>query len=77
VLCAADEVAIELFLNHKISFPDIAKITQKTLEKHQVIPQPSLEEILVADNWARECATRFSFGHCEEPERRSNPRTER
>jgi 1-deoxy-D-xylulose-5-phosphate reductoisomerase len=68
VLCAADEVAVELFLSRRISFTDIAKIVQKTLEQHQNIPQPSLEEILAADDWARECAARFSPGHCEEPE---------
>ncbi len=66
VLCAADEVAVELFLNHRISFPNIAKIVQETLEQHRNISQPSLEEILAADNWARECATRFSPGHCGE-----------
>jgi 1-deoxy-D-xylulose-5-phosphate reductoisomerase len=77
VLCAADEVAVELFLSHRISFTDIAKIVQKTLEQHRNIPQPSLEEILAADDWARECTTRFSPGHCEEPERRSNPGIER
>jgi 1-deoxy-D-xylulose-5-phosphate reductoisomerase len=73
VLCAADEVVVELFLSHRISFTDIAKVVQKTLERHRNISQPSLEEILAADNWARECTTRLSLGHCEEPERRSNP----
>jgi 1-deoxy-D-xylulose-5-phosphate reductoisomerase len=73
VLCAVDEVAVELFLSHRISFTDIAKIVQKTLEQHRNIGQPSLEEILAADNWARECTTRLSLGHCEEPERRSHP----
>jgi 1-deoxy-D-xylulose-5-phosphate reductoisomerase len=77
VLCAADAVAVELFLSHRIGFTDIAKIVQKTLEQHRNIPQPSLEEILTADNWARECAARFSLSHCEEPERRSNPGIER
>jgi len=73
VLCAADEVAIELFLSHRISYPDIAKIVQKTLEQHQSISQTSLEEILAADNWAREYATRFSRGRREKPEQRGNP----
>jgi 1-deoxy-D-xylulose-5-phosphate reductoisomerase len=77
VLCAADEVAVELFLSHRISFTDIAKIVQKTLEQHQNISQPSLEEILAADNWARECAIRFSHGRREKPEQRGNPRIER
>jgi len=77
VLCAADEMAVELFLSHRISFTDIAKIVQKTLEQHRNIPQPSLEEILAADDWARECATRLSLSYCPEPERRSNPGIER
>ena len=72
-LCAADEAAVELFLSHRIGFTDIAKIVQKTLEQHQNISQPSLEEILAADDWARAYATRLSLGRCEEPERRSNP----
>jgi 1-deoxy-D-xylulose-5-phosphate reductoisomerase len=77
VLCAADEMAIELFLSHRVGFTDIAKIVQKTLEQHRNIHQPSLEEILAADAWARECATRLSLGHCAEPEQRSNPGIER
>jgi 1-deoxy-D-xylulose-5-phosphate reductoisomerase len=77
VLCAADEVVVELFLGHRISFIDIAKIVQKTLEQHQNISQPSLEEILAADDWARECAMRLSLGHCQRLERRSNPGIER
>lgn len=73
VLCAADEMAVELFLSHRIGFIDIAKIVQETLEQHRNIPQPSLEEILAADAWAREYAAHFSLGHSPEPERRSNP----
>jgi len=55
VLCAADEVAVELFLSHQISFLDIAPLVEETLERHQGISQPSLNEILQADAWAREC----------------------
>ena len=77
VLCAADEVAVELFLSHKIGFTDIAKIVQETLEQHRNISRPSLEEILAADDWARECATRLSLSHSAKPERRGNPGTKR
>jgi len=76
VLCAADEVAVELFLSHRISYTDIAKNVQKTLEQHRNTPQPSLEEILAADDWARECATRLSSGYCPEHERQSNTEIE-
>ncbi|MFB0557022.1 MAG: 1-deoxy-D-xylulose-5-phosphate reductoisomerase [Dehalococcoidia bacterium] len=63
VLCAADEVAVGLFLNKRISFTDIARIVQETLEQHRGIAQPSLEEILVADAWAREYVERLSLCH--------------
>jgi len=76
VLCAADEVAVDLFLSHRISFTDIAKIVQKTLDQHQNISQPSLEEILAADDWARECVTHFSIDHCQKLERRRYSRIE-
>lgn len=77
VLCAADEVAVELFLSHRIHFTDIAEIVQKTVEQHRNISQPTLEEILAADDWARECATRISPGRCQKPERRNRHGTKR
>ena len=54
VLSAADEVAVELFLEGRIGFLDIAKLVEETLEQHQSTPSPSLEEVLAADAWARE-----------------------
>jgi 1-deoxy-D-xylulose-5-phosphate reductoisomerase len=77
VVCAADEVAVELFLSHRISFTNIAKIVQKTVEQHRNISQPSLEEILAADGWARECATHISLGQRAKPQQRSHPGIER
>jgi len=62
VLCAADEIAVKLFLNKSISFSDIAKVVRETLEQHQSIVQPSLEEILAADAWAREYARNWEAG---------------
>jgi 1-deoxy-D-xylulose-5-phosphate reductoisomerase len=67
VLCAADEVAVELFLSHRIGLTDIAKIVQKTLEQHRNISKPSLEEILSADDQARELAKRLARGLSDEP----------
>jgi len=54
VLCAADEVAVELFLSQGIKFIDIARLVEQALEEHQAISHPTLEEIMAADNWARE-----------------------
>ena len=54
VLCGADEVVVELFLSQRIRFVDIARYVGRTLEQHQAITNPTLDEILAADAWARE-----------------------
>ncbi len=56
VLSAADEVAVELFLAGKIGFLDIPKILEEALGQHTGIANPSLDDILAADIWAREIA---------------------
>jgi 1-deoxy-D-xylulose-5-phosphate reductoisomerase len=59
VLNGANEVAVEAFLEGKISFVDISKIVKKTLKHHQVKDSPNLDDILNADRWAREEANRI------------------
>jgi len=54
VLCAADEAAVELFLARSIRFTDIARLVGQALEEHKSTAHPTLEEILAADQWARE-----------------------
>ena len=54
VLCAADEVAVELFLSQRIKFTDIARLVERTLNEHKATAHPTLEEIMAADSWARE-----------------------
>jgi len=56
VLNAANEVAVEAFLNRLISFPDIAVVIGNVLENHQVQDACDLETVLRADAWARESA---------------------
>jgi len=56
VLSAADEVAVELFLDGRIGFLDIAAVVETVLEQHQGVQGPSLEDVLAADAWARERA---------------------
>lgn len=53
-LCAADEVAVELFLEKKIAFTDIARLVAETLERHELLMEPSIEVILAVDEWARD-----------------------
>ncbi len=77
VLCGADEVAVGLFLSHRIGFADIAKLVQKTLEQHSSISQPSIEDVLAADAWTRDCATRLYAGDSADYNRRSNSGIER
>lgn len=62
VLCAADEVAVELFLSERIKFVDIANLVEQALEQHQVIGHPTVEEIMAADAWAREKVQQFTTG---------------
>jgi 1-deoxy-D-xylulose-5-phosphate reductoisomerase len=56
VLCAADEIAVQLFLEQNIAFTQIAEIIDKTISLHERIDNPTLEEILTADQWARDTA---------------------
>ncbi len=56
VLSAADEVAVGLFLAKKIGFQDIATLVAKTLDRHEAVSHPSIEDIFTADAWARETA---------------------
>jgi len=56
VLNAANEVAVDLFLNKKISFLEISKIIEKTLGKHQKIDFPDIDKIMEIDKWARKTA---------------------
>lgn len=62
VLCAADEVAVGLFLSGNIGFTDIPRIVEKTLEKHRNKARPVIDDIMAADKWARETASEFIGG---------------
>jgi 1-deoxy-D-xylulose-5-phosphate reductoisomerase len=58
VLNAANEVAVESFINGRTNFPGISEIVWKTMERHTVIDHPGLEQLLEADAWARREAAR-------------------
>ncbi len=53
VLNAANEVAVQSFLNQKIPFSSIPKFVEQALEKYNEIQNPIIEDILAADLWAR------------------------
>lgn len=62
VLNAANEQAVALFLEEKIGFLEIPKVIEKTCDRHRDHNNqaPSLEDILAADEWARQEVTRLS-----------------
>lgn len=51
---AANEVAVQAFLDGRIRFTDIAAFVEKVMNNHHFIKNPCLEDILAADSWARE-----------------------
>lgn len=60
VLCGADEVAVELFLQGHIRFTDIARLVGAALDSHQAGDERDLEAIIAADAWAREECRRLA-----------------
>lgn len=58
VMCAvyngANEAAVELFLKGKCAFTSITELIEKAMEKAPVIKDPTLEDIFMADTFARE-----------------------
>jgi 1-deoxy-D-xylulose-5-phosphate reductoisomerase len=53
VLNAANEIAVEAFVNRRITFPQITETVRRTMDRHKVVAHPTLEQILEADAWAR------------------------
>lgn len=56
VLNTANEAAVELFLNGKIGFPDIARRVETCLEHHErdgVLNNFNFDDIMALDSWAR------------------------
>lgn len=59
VLNAANEVAVGRFLRGEIGFNDIVRVCRALLDAHTFDPSPTLEQLLVADRWARDEAERW------------------
>lgn len=56
VLNAANEIAVQAFLDDKIRLSDIAFINESVMNEHQTQSASKLETILEFDEWARKCA---------------------
>ena len=58
-LNAADEEAVGAFLRGKIGFLSIYKVVEKTVLRHTIVKNPSLQAILQTDQWARQEARKI------------------
>jgi 1-deoxy-D-xylulose-5-phosphate reductoisomerase len=59
VLNAANEVAVEAFLEGRLEFLEIPRLIQETMGRHRRIQPVSLEDILCAHSWARQEAQKI------------------
>jgi 1-deoxy-D-xylulose-5-phosphate reductoisomerase len=56
VLNAANEVAVQKFLDEQINFAQIWQLVERVMRRHRRVAEPTLGEILAADAWARRVA---------------------
>ena len=59
VLNAANEIAVQAFLEELISYKDIAEIIHMVMQNHNPSPLKELQDVLIADRWAREETTKL------------------
>ncbi|MHC4090639.1 MAG: 1-deoxy-D-xylulose-5-phosphate reductoisomerase [Planctomycetota bacterium] len=53
VFNASNESAVELFRAGEIRFTEIVALTEQVLARHEPIAEPTLDDLLAADRWAR------------------------
>ena len=61
VLNGANEAAVAAFLDGRLRFHQIVPACQSVLENHNFNPNPSLEQVLEADRWARQEVLRWMY----------------
>lgn len=59
VLNAANEIAVQAFLEELISYKDIAELIHMVMQNHNPSPLKELQDVLIADRWAREETTKL------------------
>lgn len=53
VLNAANEIAVQAFLDERLLFSKLPDVIKKTMDRHHIDTKPDLNVIMEADNWAR------------------------
>ena len=61
VLNAANEWAVDKFLNNKIKFIDIPYLIGMALDNHEFTKNPSIEDILYLEKWTEEFFERIKI----------------
>jgi 1-deoxy-D-xylulose-5-phosphate reductoisomerase len=59
VLNAANEIAVQAFLNNIITFSGIWHTVEAVMMRHTVIPKPTFAQIIATDHWSRQEAERL------------------
>lgn len=54
IMNAANEIAVQQFLKEKIKYTGIPKVIENTMQKLSFISKPSLNDLIMSDNEARE-----------------------
>ena len=54
VMNAANEEAVGLFLKEKIKFVDIPKVIETVMTQHNIVKNPTIDDIMEVDLWARQ-----------------------
>jgi 1-deoxy-D-xylulose-5-phosphate reductoisomerase len=75
VMNAANEESVIAFAAGRIAFGEISTLVGLTIDAHRFVAEPTLDELLAADRWARESVrARVNDSGDDEP-RRQNPTT--
>lgn len=62
VLNAANEIAVEAFLNYKLSFMGIPRLIERVMSYHQSTEVQTIDQVLQADLWSRKNAQELISG---------------
>ncbi|MFW6045047.1 MAG: 1-deoxy-D-xylulose-5-phosphate reductoisomerase [Planctomycetota bacterium] len=63
VFNAANEIAVDAFLDGELDFTDIVPLVRNVLSEHDIVKNPDVDELSTADQWARKEAQKCLV-HC-------------
>jgi 1-deoxy-D-xylulose-5-phosphate reductoisomerase len=64
VLNAADEMAVEAFLQRRLGFLGISEVVERTLERSDFVDLETVDDVVAADREARALARELIGGVC-------------